>query len=50
MEYPLVLLERNLYVHHLAGLLLERKFEKARLEHGWEQFFKLEMFLVNQAC
>ena len=36
MEDPVVLLERNLYGHLLAGLLWERQFEKVLLEHGWE--------------
>ena len=30
MEDPVVLLERNLYGHPLAGLLLERQFEKVQ--------------------
>ena len=38
MEDPVVLLERNLYGHFLAGLLWERHFEKVLLEHGWEKF------------
>ena len=33
----LVLLERNLYGHPLAGLLWERQFEKILLKHGWEK-------------
>ena len=36
MEDPVVLLERNLYGHHLAGLLWERQFENILLQHGWE--------------
>ena len=39
MEDPVVLLERNLYGHPLAGLVWERQFEKVLLEHGWEIFF-----------
>ena len=38
MEDPVVLLERNLYGHPLAGLLCERQFEKVLLKHGWEKF------------
>ena len=38
MEEPVVPLERNLYGHPLAGLLWERQFEKALVEHGWEFF------------
>ena len=37
MEDPVVLLERNLYGHPLAGLLWERQFEKMLLKHGWEK-------------
>ena len=37
LEDPVVLLERNLYGHPLAGLLWERQFEKVLLEHGWEK-------------
>ena len=36
VEGPVVLLERNLYGHPLAGLLWERQCEKVLLEHGWE--------------
>ena len=44
MEDPVVLLERNLYGHPLAGLLWERQSEKVLLEHGWERF-RLGMFI-----
>ena len=37
MEDPVVLLERKLYGHPLAGLLRERQFEKVLLENGWEK-------------
>ena len=43
MEDPVVLLERNLYGHSLAGLLWERQFEKILLKHGWEK-------IPNWAC
>ena len=33
----MVLLERNLYGHPLAGLLWERPFEEVLLERGWEK-------------
>ena len=36
MEETVVPLEQNLYGHPLAGLLWERQFEKALLEHDWE--------------
>ena len=54
IEDPVVHLERNLYGHPLAGLLWERQFEEALLEHGcekvpnWECLFfhrKQEVFL-----
>ena len=38
MEDPVVLLERNLYGHPLAGLLWERQFEKILLKYGWRKF------------
>ena len=37
IEDPVVLLERNLYGHPLAGLLCERQFQKALMELGWEK-------------
>ena len=46
MEDPVVLLERNLYGHPLAGLVWERQFEKILLQHtvgrrfpNWECLF-----------
>ena len=41
MEDPVVLLERNLYGHPLAGLLWERQFEKVLLNHGWGESFQI---------
>ena len=38
IEDPVVLLERNLYGHPLAGLLCERQFEKILLKYGWKRF------------
>ena len=35
IEDPVVLLERNLYGHPLAGLLWERQFDEVLLELGW---------------
>ena len=37
MEDPVVPLERNLYVHFLAGLFGERQFEKTFLKYGREK-------------
>ena len=37
IEDPVVLVERNLYGHPLAGLLWERHFEEVLLELGWEK-------------
>ena len=48
MEDPVVLLERNLYGHPLAGLLWERQFEKALLEHGWERVPNWERSFVHR--
>ena len=36
IEDPVVLLERNLFGHPLAGLLWERQFEEVLMELGWE--------------
>ena len=48
MEDPVVLLERNLYGHPLAGLLWERQFEKILLKHGWEKSPNLECLFVHR--
>ena len=45
MEDLVVLLERNLYGHPLAGLLWERQCEKVLLKHGWGENSKLGMSL-----
>ena len=48
MEDPVVLLERNLYGHPLAGLLWERQFEKVLLKYGWEKVSNRECLFVNR--
>ena len=48
MEDPVVLLERNLYGHPLAGLLWERQFEKILLKHGWENIPNWECLFVHR--
>ena len=48
MEDPVVLLERNLYGHPLAGLLWERQFEKVLLKHGWENIPNWECLFVHR--
>ena len=48
MEDPVVLLERNLYGHPLAGLLWERQFEKILLKHGWEKDSNWECLFVHR--
>ena len=45
MEDPVILLERNLYGHPLAGLSWKRQFEKVLLEHGWEKVSNWEMLI-----
>ena len=45
IEDPVVLLERNLYGHPLAGLLWERQFEEALLELGWAKNPNWEMYV-----
>ena len=47
MEDPVVLLERNLYGHPLAGLLWERQFEKILLKYGWEKVSYWERLFVH---
>ena len=41
MEDPVVLLERNLYGHFLAGLLWERQFEKVLFENMVGEKFQI---------
>ena len=48
MEDPVVLPERNLYGHHLAGLLWERQFENILLKHGWEKVSNWECLFVQR--
>ena len=48
MEDPVVPLERNLYGHPLAGLLLERQFEKILLQSGWEKVSNWECSFVHR--
>ena len=48
IEDPVVLLERNLYGHPLAGLSWERQFEKILLKHGWEKIPKWECLFVHR--
>ena len=48
MEDPVVLFERNLYGHLLAGLFWERQFEKVLLEHGWEKFSTANVYLPTE--
>ena len=47
MEDPVVLLERNLYGHPLAGLLWERQFEKKILKHDREKIPNWECLFVH---
>ena len=48
VEDPVVLLERNLYGHPVAGLLWERQFEKGLLKHGWEKIPNWECLFVHR--
>ena len=48
MKDPVVLLERNLYGHPLAGLLWERQFEKILLKYSWEKVSIWECFFVHR--
>ena len=42
-----VLLERNLYGHPLAGLVWESQFEKILLKYGWEKISNWECLFVH---
>ena len=48
IEDPVVLLERNMYGHQLAGLLWERQFEGVLLEYGWEKVPNWEFLFVHR--
>ena len=48
MEDPVVPLERNLYGHLLAGLLLERQLEEILLKHGWGKIPNWECLFVHR--
>ena len=48
MEDPVVLHERNLNGHPLAGPLWDTQFEKVLSEHGWEKVPNWECFFVNR--
>ena len=48
MEDPVVLLERNVYGHLLAGLLWEMQFEKILLKYGWEKVSNWECLIVHR--
>ena len=48
MEDPVVPLERNLYGHPLAGLVLERQFEKVLFKFGWEKVSNSECLFVQR--
>ena len=48
MEDPVVLLERNLYGHPLAGQLWERQFEKILLKYGWKKVSSWECLFVHR--
>ena len=48
IEDPVVLLERNLYGHPLAGLLWETEFKKILLKHGWEKIPDGECLFVHR--
>ena len=44
---PVVLLERNLHGHPLAGLLWERKVEEVLFQNGWEEVTTCECLHVH---
>ena len=48
MEDAVVLLERNLHGHPLAGLLWERQCEKVLLKYGWEKVSNWKCLFVHR--
>ena len=48
IEDPVVLLERNIYGHPLAGLLLERQFENELIEFGREKVPNWDCFFFHR--
>ena len=48
MEDPVVILERNLYGHPLAGLLREKQFGKILLKYGWEKVSNWDCLFVHR--
>ena len=48
IEGPVVLLERNLHGHPLAGLLWEKAIWKILLKHGWEKIPNWECLSVDR--
>ena len=48
IENRVVPLERNLYVHQLAGLLWERRFEDVLLRLGWGKLPNWECLFVHR--
>ena len=48
IEDSVVLLQRNLYGHPVAGLLWERQFEKVLLKHGWDKIPNRECLFVHR--
>ena len=48
MEDHVVLLERNLYGHPLAGLVWESQFEKILLKYSWEKISNWECLFVHR--
>ena len=48
MEDPVVLLERNLYGHSLAGLMGKAIWEKFLLKHGWENIPNWDCLFVHR--
>ena len=47
MEDRVVLVDRNLYGHPLAGLLWEKQFEKILLKYVWEKVSNWECLFVH---
>ena len=47
MEDPVVLPERNLYGHLVAGILWDSQFDEVLFEYGWEKVSNEELFTCH---
>ena len=48
IEDPVVPLERNLFSHPFGRTVVKKQFEKVPLEHGWEKFETVNVYLSTE--